>query len=524
MKNKRLIFLRLVVLGIAALSLFYRLDNYSLWDDEAQTALLARAILRTGDTSIDVGGGNIMAYQDGLMVRDGKDRVSSPLASALAALSLAISGKDGEAWVVRLPFAFAGLLCVSLFLWWIRKAPPPLQGLLFLAVLSNLSFFLYCRNARYYALILLICVAIGYLYHLWEKEQRDWRYCVGISVLFVLLYAAHGLAFFGVAVTFFVDFVIFRRWRLSWKQWITFVLPQLLLTAPLAALWNPFQTDFQRNLEMNSLWNRLTLLGWSIRDLNVCEFYVGGLILLALIMAPRDGMLRRLLVGGLTFLVVVSALSPQVVERTAMADVRYYLPVIPWGWWVGAWVLWRLLMRWPVVLWGAAVGIYGTNFFHGGLWQSSGLRSTAWVYWNELRNPIEEPYRPVAKWIREEVPEGSTVVVFPSYMMYPLMFHAPGVIYGWQFSEMNRRRYPDLPRIHFQMLEAPDYFILFGPPGLSVLPSLAQREAELGEYRLEKVFPVFWRDLFRPELPWRTFSTIKNFSLDRDAIYVYRRR
>jgi hypothetical protein len=78
MKNGLLLLLRCGVLGICGLLLFWRLGHYALWDDEALTALIGKGILATGDTSIYVGE-NVVAFRDGLMVRDGKDRITPPM-------------------------------------------------------------------------------------------------------------------------------------------------------------------------------------------------------------------------------------------------------------------------------------------------------------------------------------------------------------------------------------------------------------------------------------------------------------
>ncbi|HSV14981.1 MAG TPA: hypothetical protein VLI90_12045, partial [Tepidisphaeraceae bacterium] len=59
--------------------IFARLGHYPLWDDEAITAMTARAVWRTGDTSARVDDHNLLAYRNGLLLRDLKDRFTPPL-------------------------------------------------------------------------------------------------------------------------------------------------------------------------------------------------------------------------------------------------------------------------------------------------------------------------------------------------------------------------------------------------------------------------------------------------------------
>jgi hypothetical protein len=289
-------------------------------------------------------------------------------------------------------------------------------------------------------------------------------------------------------------------------------------------VWNPIGTDYAGYWKENSMIERVILMFWNIRDLNAAEFWVGGVMLAGLVWAfiRGDRLLRRLFVVAGVYVAVVSVFSTQSVMMTTMADVRYLLPLIPLGWWMSVIVLGGLLKRWPVFALGAALVVHGSTFFHGGMFQPSGIRSTIAWYLMELREPIEEPYTPVAKWLREDVASGKTVVVFPAYMTYPLMYHASHVIYGWQLSAQNRRKYAHLPKIHFQMGEMPDYFVLYGAAGLSLLPALEKIPSEQGRYVLEKKFRVFGRDLYRPEIPLRSFFSVRNFSEDRDGIHVFK--
>src|SRR5687767_15609907 len=94
------------LLAWAAL-LFTRLGHYALWDDEANTALFAQGVWRTGDTSAVVGH-NVVGYRSGLELQGLKNRLIAPLAYYVAAPFVALGGTGS--WGVRLPFALLALV------------------------------------------------------------------------------------------------------------------------------------------------------------------------------------------------------------------------------------------------------------------------------------------------------------------------------------------------------------------------------------------------------------------------------
>src|SRR5262249_47184703 len=95
-----------VTLLVAGLLLFVRIGHYPLWDDEAQTCLISRSVARTGDTSA-VLGQNIVAYRQGILIHDFKERTSPPLQFFLEAPFVGANGTSSGA--ARIPSALLGL-------------------------------------------------------------------------------------------------------------------------------------------------------------------------------------------------------------------------------------------------------------------------------------------------------------------------------------------------------------------------------------------------------------------------------
>ena len=107
--------------------LFTRLGHYALWDDEAITAMTARAVWQTGDTSVRVDDHNLLVYRNGLLVRNFKDRYTSPLQFYLFAPFIGLLGDSN--FVCRLPIAICGVVTVGILLLWLKRLRPPAADL-----------------------------------------------------------------------------------------------------------------------------------------------------------------------------------------------------------------------------------------------------------------------------------------------------------------------------------------------------------------------------------------------------------
>jgi hypothetical protein len=127
-----------------------------------------------------------------------------------------------------------------------------------------------------------------------------------------------------------------------------------------------------------------------------------------------------------------------------------------------------------------------------------------------LVHPQAEPFTPAIAWIREHVAPGQSVLVKPDWMVYPLMFRAPNAVYAWQLKDPpTREEYRALPDIHFEGRVAPDYMIAFGPWRKEIGEAQDLLAPRGVRYRLVDTIPVYWQDLYRPEIIWRSFTTIE---------------
>ncbi len=514
----------------SATLLFARLGHYPLWDDEADTGLYGLSVWRTGDTSARLGH-NLIAFRSGKELTDLHNRYLPPLGYYVCAPFVGLLGRT--AFAARLPFVLFGLATVVLLLVWLRRENAGVLTwlLMGLAVVGNVSFFLFMRQARYYAVSTFASALIVYLY-LYRRE--GWRNAAAIGLLLVMVLGSNYLQYGALVVCLLADYVIWgrrERWA-TWREWVALLLPQLLLGGFILLVWNPMNAAKVWDVESPTwLRDRFVLLAYQFRDMNGCEFGVGLLILLAPFVAAwtRDRWLARALLALVLYAGVIGIGSPQEVHITGVANVRYLVPLIPLLMFIGLRVILRLSgRRWSVAV-PLAVVAFLTTALHGGPYAGLGartrfdeflprrqLRSTLLKYVEELRDPLPSGFAMTIHWIQAHMEEGQSVWVSPNYAVYPLMYHAPRVVYAWQLLWPPEPQFEKLDSIHFFARSQPDYAIVFGPVLNRVTPALKR----LG-FRRVKVLDVFWADLNRPELFYHAFEPIRDFDRSDRAVYVY---
>ncbi len=452
--------------GVLILScglIFFRLGYYPLWDDEAHTAIFARGIARTGDT-LGLIDGNLYAYRNGRLLTNLHGRSEPPLPYYLAAPF--VGGNNKNSLWPRVPFAVCGLLCVAFLIYWMARSRLSSSAwiVISIALLANVSFFLFCRQCRYYSLAILLSLLIVYLYLNWNGRWGGILLMMPASVFLIL---THYLAYAGLYAVLACDYLLFgrRQKRLKLGHWLLLLGPQALAGIITVWIYNPIGVVVVRdNLEHHILLDKLTLIWWNFRDLNQGEFCVGILILAAPLIYfwRRNVWLLRGFVAVIVYTLVIAILSPQPPVRTTEADVRYLTPLLPLCIGLSALVIVSITRhRWffalPLVLL-----IMGSNVanhpFSPNQWSS---RPVEFV--DELLYPRDTSLSVVIQWINDNVQPGESIWVWPNYMETSLMYHAPHPIYAWHLSYPPKEQFASLPLIHFLGQDLPDYFIFFGP-------------------------------------------------------------
>lgn len=490
-------------------------------------ALAAQGVLSSGDTTA-LHGENIVAYRSGLLLRDLHDRSTPPLTTYLTAPALWLFGSTSLA--ARLPCALLGLALMGFTVVILRKTKKSnVEALIwYIAILGNISLFLFLRQSRYYAPSILLVSLITVLYCSWSSDQN--KNLFGVISLFALLFAANYMACLALFVCVAFDYGIWKRKTTPFplKVALPWLFGSCLFCALIAMRWNPYLTGFGAYTQGNTWTERLVLFYWNFRDTAACQFWSLGLLLagLGLAIFKKDLWLQRGWVSLGVFIAVISWLSPQLIAGTSVADVRYLAPAIPFGLAVSVRAFLSLFKSrsvWTILL---SIPIFWTNLGSGAWIGNRPLICPIWSYLHELMAPPTEPYSPVSAWISSHLSSSQSVWVVPDYACYPLMFHAPHAIYAWQLrpEQKNEEQFKDLPDVHFRGVVPPDFIVVFGPSVVQIRQLIGQWSMQGLRYQEVARLMTFWKDLYRPELFWRSFKPIENFDPNTEAIYIFQRQ
>ena len=246
----------LLIVALGALLIFPKLGNIYLWQDEAQTALLAKVVLSRG-LPYAYDGKNWM-FQDGEAAHASKDFVwkwHPWLQFYIAAPSLALFG--ATAFAARLPFAILGLASVILayfagLQFWRTRAAGVVSAVL---LVTSVPFLILVRQARYYSPTIFFALLALYAYH---RLTEGKRYSALLFVLACLMLVHSQYAFLVVVLlTTSIHLLLLRRDRM--KPYLWALVAALVLCAP----WVIYFADIKRP-EVYSQQGSLTFLFNSI--------------------------------------------------------------------------------------------------------------------------------------------------------------------------------------------------------------------------------------------------------------------
>jgi 4-amino-4-deoxy-L-arabinose transferase-like glycosyltransferase len=389
-----------VLLGVAGILLLARLDNGYLWQDEAETALLARHTLQFGyPRAFD--GRNLI--EEPLGYGPAHAWIYSPwLPFYLLAAVFAVAGESTG--MARLPFALCGL--ASIWLTW-RLACALTEDRrihrLSVALLTcSVPFLLHMRQCRYYALttalVLAVCLAYGRLLKRRTRWDPSW---LGVSL--VLLFHTN----FG---TFIPTFAALLLHQMGWgdgpsrRRLVVIAGAVALLTLP----WALFA------------WRQGFVGSWTLeRAMDHLEYYVRVtnkyLMPLAFLAAASAAwaLWRRVVAaerGGagpwrgrpaLTSPPLAWALIVMVACHAAFLlipnqrHMRYLIPILPLlaigeAWWLAVLANRLRLAGWVVV----ALAVF-TNVLH-----SPHVRVPLVAFLDELTHPYTGPMEGVVHYLR----------------------------------------------------------------------------------------------------------------------------
>jgi hypothetical protein len=447
------------VLCLAAVLLFWNLGERYLWQDEANTAVLAVRMLKFGKP-LSYDGVNLLT-NDNFAAEDMEtigDRTADPEAAleyyvqrgdmkadtawiyqpwgqfVVAAASLGLLGKTTVA--ARLPFALAALATVVLLYWLVRRVSGSalMAGLAGALLATNAYWILHGRQCRYYSLSGLFLVLTLLAYLRWQRGSR-WGAAIFVVTAWCWFQVDYGMVWPVLGVLFLeawlTAFVTHRR--SSWQP--------LLIGVLLSATLVPFVYYYQ-------LWDRRSVqnVTWLYRfegtAFNINQYFVPLVVLLAAAVlltcrwktTPEPE--RRLLAISCAIVVAVLFWVPTVAPE---AFVRYVVSLAPVGCLVSAWLLVRGSGSWASrFAWLGAVVLALTpwlaepayTLISAPEWNKrrAGFRVELSLLHSDIFGHRPDPNRLVVDWLRRNAAPTDEILI--NYEDVPLMFYLPNPIRG----------------------------------------------------------------------------------------------
>jgi hypothetical protein len=194
-----------LITALGALLIFANLDDRYLWDDEAETALLAQRVLRF-HVPIAWDGRDLISQRCGTDYDANYLWRETPwLQFYVTALSFKLFGAD--TLTARLPFVVLGVLSiVSLYILGVSLFRDQALALLAAAILVlSVPFLLHVRQARYYAIAVLATIWVLYFFFALLRDRRG--ALLGLVLAMTVLFHSNYLVFFATAAGLGLAFV-----------------------------------------------------------------------------------------------------------------------------------------------------------------------------------------------------------------------------------------------------------------------------------------------------------------------------
>lgn len=449
-----------LLLIIGALLLFADLGDVYLWQDEAETAVIARHLLAYGlPLSTN---GVTWVQQQGQPFREFTHDyiwIHHPwLQFVLTAVAFAVFGFTTVA--ARAPFALAGLATLCFFYHFVSRwlKDERTARVAAMLLLFCVPFILLARQCRYYVLSALFTLLTVDAY-LWLRLAKLWA-APYFLLSAILLYHSDYLAFFPTLAALLLHLFFSARTGIALHRFLC----AILLIAVLVAPWAWFLRLGSRTafLPTQGQSGRVSLARWSRffgqlgqYSLQITLwffplFFIPPLIV-ALVRCSKKGFALNPTQATFcqlsVFVVIVNILTLSMLGWTFF---RYLTHLIPWLLAMLAVVITKFIERWPVFAYSLLVVLITSNALHilpykmlsmtplgqSQWWQEAmaspalnwiGLirairfRADIWMYAQELTHPYKGPIEGLVTYLSQYAKPGQTVLV--NYEDLPLQFY-----------------------------------------------------------------------------------------------------
>jgi hypothetical protein len=412
---------------VAALLIFPSLDDRYLWDDEAETALLAKNVLRFG-VPVAWDGTSLISQECGTDYDANYLWRQTPwLPIYITAGTFSLFGSS--TFTARLPFALLGLLSVpSMYLLGRRLFGDRLIALVATGSLAlSVPFILHVRQGRYYAVA--IFAAIWALHFFFLLPTRRRLAATGLAAALAALFHTSNLLFLALVAGLMLGFFILRFDR-AVAPWLV----AALAAATVVSLPWLFGADMGEKggslFVRNSPWIFVANMAWYAGRTELYAFpallLVAALGATAMVTGARVD-LRSPRARTCVFLVAVAVVHIAIVALVPFVFFRYLITLLP---------IWALLQGWAVGWLAArsrvlAVAILLLALLPDRADLVRGRFSITLVkYLDEITHHIPGPVEAMVTHLRTAARPGDRV--FISYGDLPLRFYTSFEIRGGQ--------------------------------------------------------------------------------------------
>jgi hypothetical protein len=358
---------RLIVfalLSICAALAIWHLGSICIWEDEAQTAVVAKNILARGVPAASDGKNLVSIFPDHRDIRDGIYIWQGWLPSYLAAGSMAVFGCN--AFGARFPFAAAFVGFIGFFYALLRRWHGDHNRHLWLTLALTLTcvpLLLHARQCRYYVLVPLLNLLIidAYLRSLKERKLKHWIMLIVWATALVNSFFP-GAVLLGVALG--IDLI---RRRPAWQ-----VVKGLAIAAGIVLIVNLpmawFCRIWDRRFGVQSGYDDPAVFGmYLLRYLLTLNnyFFPLSLVILACGLRWRAIVQKNVFKDELSFLFLVVCVT-QVIGFSLLSDypfTRYIIGIAPFLMFFGATCIEALSFNRTWLAWSIAIVVVGTNLF-----------------------------------------------------------------------------------------------------------------------------------------------------------------
>jgi hypothetical protein len=381
-------------------------------------------------------------------------------------------------------------------------------------------------------------------------EKRKARYAVYFSFAMIISFYASYLLFCAAIASILGWLLLFRRSEFSKKEIIPILGASaifLIATAPYVLITHAWIRNDAYYDPTNWIVLRSTLLWRNFRDINLTNSLTWSALVLLIVLwlarmkkgddVPEKRAIKEWAVMLFSYILVLSALSPETLQAFPTADMRYLCAIVPIGCAITGLTISLLSKAAPFLAAPVFALLTFTNLGHltptatlqHDMPGTSIFRPLVSDLWKEETHPYPTPCSLVVDYLKHNAKQNDIVMTSPPYMQYPLEYYLGDKLYfSIQFQDKMdyQHKVPKYLPSYLQY-KHPNWIFVFTckPTTLDSIMLALQKCGPVPAYDHIGVMPIWSMDQYqKQDLCFHCFSpkTERFFSRkDISDIYLY---